>query len=113
MPRFTRTPSYRLHKPTGQAAVTLNGRAHYLGRHGSPASRERYDALIAEWLAGGRKLPDEDGQPTWRVTHTSSLTSLGRDRCAADPTAHRSARRKLESEDDRAPQSSQRLLFGK
>ena len=43
-------PAYRLHKPTGQAVVTLNGRDFYLGRHGSPASRDEYDRLIAEWL---------------------------------------------------------------
>ncbi len=50
-----RTPSYRLHKPTGQAVVTLNGRDRYLGRHGSPESRAEYDRLLSEWLAAGRK----------------------------------------------------------
>jgi hypothetical protein len=52
-----RTPSYRLHKPSGQAVVTLNGRDFYLGRYGSPESRAEYDRSIAEWLANGRKLP--------------------------------------------------------
>jgi integrase len=51
-----RTPSYRLHKPTGQAVVTLNGHDIYLGRHGSPESRTEYDRLLAEWLANGRQL---------------------------------------------------------
>src|SRR5947209_2875687 len=51
-----RTPSYRLHKPTGQAVVTLNGHDVYLGRHGSPASRAEYDRLIAEWLLSGRQF---------------------------------------------------------
>ena len=37
--RALRTPSYRPHKPTGQAVVTLNGRDFYLGRFGSPESR--------------------------------------------------------------------------
>jgi hypothetical protein len=50
-----RTPSYRLHKPTGQAVVTLNGRDVYLGRHGSPASKAEYDRLVSEWLASGRQ----------------------------------------------------------
>ena len=50
-------PSYRLHKPTGQAVVTLDGRDIYLGRHGVPQSRECYDRLIAQWLANGRKMP--------------------------------------------------------
>ncbi len=77
MPKLTRTPSYRLHKPTGQACVTLNDRTYYVGRYGSPASRERYDALIAEWLAGGRKLPDEDGLTVFELldayaTHVES-----------------------------------------
>lgn len=49
-----RTPSYRLHRPTGQAVVSLNGKDLYLGRHGSPESIAEYDRLIAEWLAGGR-----------------------------------------------------------
>jgi integrase len=51
-----RTPSYRLHKPSGQAVVTLDGRDLYLGRYGSVESRGEYDRLVAEWLAGGRRL---------------------------------------------------------
>ena len=31
-----RTPSYRLLKSSGQAVVTIDGRDHYLGKHGSP-----------------------------------------------------------------------------
>jgi integrase len=57
MPRRTRTPSYRLHRPTGLAVVTLNGRDHYLGRHGTRESKAEYDRLIAEWLLRGRRLP--------------------------------------------------------
>ena len=57
MPRRTpRIPSYRLHKPTGQAVVTLNGKDHYLGAHGTRASRRKYDRLIKEWLANGRAV---------------------------------------------------------
>ena len=51
-----KAPSYRLHKPSGQAVVTIDGRDLYLGRHDTPASRAEYDRLIAEWLAGGRRL---------------------------------------------------------
>jgi integrase len=43
-------PSYRLHMPTGQAVVRLDGRDHYLGKHGSEASREKYRRTVAEWL---------------------------------------------------------------
>lgn len=52
-----RVPSYRWHKPTGQAVVTLNGRDVYLGKYATKASRAEYDRLIGEWLAGGRSLP--------------------------------------------------------
>ena len=53
------TPSYRLHKPSGQAVVTLSGKHHYLGRYGTAASKTEYDQLIACWLANGRGLPPE------------------------------------------------------
>lgn len=49
-------PSYRLHKRSGQAVVTLDGRDFYLGAHGSPQSRAEYDRLIGEWLTNGRRL---------------------------------------------------------
>jgi hypothetical protein len=52
-----RVPKYRHHKPSGQAVVTLDGHDHYLGRHGTEASKQEYDRLIAEWLASGRRLP--------------------------------------------------------
>lgn len=44
-----RLPSYRLHKPSGLAVVTIGGRDHYLGPHGSDESRREYDRLIAQW----------------------------------------------------------------
>jgi hypothetical protein len=49
-----RTPTYRLHRPTGQAVVTIAGRDIYLGRHGSPESHADYDRVIAERLVSGR-----------------------------------------------------------
>lgn len=42
-------PRYSRHS-SGQARVRINGRTHYLGKYGSPASREKYGRLIAEWL---------------------------------------------------------------
>lgn len=51
MSRIKRKPSYLLHKPTGQARVRVDGRDHYLGEYGSPASRDRYDDLLSEWLS--------------------------------------------------------------
>ena len=46
-------PKYLKHS-SGQARVVINGKAFYLGRHGSKASRQRYDAILAEWLASNR-----------------------------------------------------------
>lgn len=50
-----RIPSYRLHKASGQAVVTLNGVDHYLGKHGTLESKAEYDRLIAIWTGGGRQ----------------------------------------------------------
>jgi integrase len=48
-----RIPSYRLHKSTGLGVVRLDGRDHYLGEHGTPASHEAYRRIIAEWTSSG------------------------------------------------------------
>jgi integrase len=54
-------PSIRRHKPSQRAVVTLSGRDYYLGpwpdRQKKPSQevRDAYDALVAEWLAGGRR----------------------------------------------------------
>ena len=61
-------PSYRLHKPTGQSVVRLDGRDFYLGKYGSEESRESYHRKIAEWLAHGRVAP-----PGGRATPTPGL----------------------------------------
>lgn len=56
MPRLSRSlPAYRKHKASGQAIVVLSGRMHYLGPHGTKASRDAYDRRIAEWLANERQ----------------------------------------------------------
>jgi len=44
-----RIPTYRLHKASGQAVVTLSGRDIYLGKHGSDESHSRYHQEIARW----------------------------------------------------------------
>lgn len=49
-------PSYRLHKQSGQAIVTLSGKDFLLGPHGSDLSRLEYNRLTAEWVANGRQL---------------------------------------------------------
>lgn len=57
MPKLTGTnvPSYRQHKQSGQAIVTLSGRDHLLGPYGSAESQEKYNRLIAEWITTGRR----------------------------------------------------------
>src|SRR4051794_37036617 len=52
-------PSYRLHKPSGRAVVTIGGRDIYLGKYGSAASRREYKRLIAEWTVHGGILPKQ------------------------------------------------------
>ena len=42
-------PSYRHHKASGQALVTLQGRDFYLGAYGSKVSRLQYGRLISDW----------------------------------------------------------------
>src|SRR4051812_39395525 len=58
----TRTPKYRCQKEDGRedrAFVELNGKRIQLGVWDSPASRQEYDRLIAEWLANHRMMPVE------------------------------------------------------
>jgi integrase len=54
-----RIPSYRRHKASGQAVVTLGGRDIYLGKFNSAASRREYNRLIAEWTAHAGTLPHQ------------------------------------------------------
>jgi Uri superfamily endonuclease len=51
-------PSYRLHKQSGQAIVTLNGKDILLGVHSTVASKAEYNRRIAQWLGNGRRLPE-------------------------------------------------------
>lgn len=70
MPRTTHAiPKYRRRRGSkyasgrrevDQAVVTIDGYDHYLGPHGTKASKVAYDRLIGEWLAGGRELLQED-----------------------------------------------------
>jgi integrase len=65
MSRTPKTPACCLHRASGRAVVRIDGRDYYLGAFDSEESRQRYDALIAEWLANGRTLagvrPSGDG----------------------------------------------------
>ena len=71
MPRLmNRNPSYRRHKASGQAVVTLGGQDVYLGPHGTAASKREYDRVVGEWLARGRQL--RAARPTRAAWPTSS-----------------------------------------
>jgi integrase len=41
-------PPYKLHKPSGQARIRLNGNDIYLGKYDSPESRQEYARIVAE-----------------------------------------------------------------
>jgi integrase len=67
MPRLRGTPSYRLHKQSGQAVVTLTDpsgqrRDVLLGKYGTSDSRQEYARVILEWETAGRRLPLQDAQ---------------------------------------------------
>ena len=54
MPRHNgHVPTYRLHKPSGQARVIINREHIYLGKYGSAESREKYGRLITELSSNG------------------------------------------------------------
>ena len=55
-----RVPGYLLHKPTGQARVRINGKDHWLGKHGSPESHQQYAELIEEFVSGNEIMPTHD-----------------------------------------------------
>lgn len=60
-----RTPKYRHHKAKGLAVVTIAGRDIYLGKYGSPASKEEYRRLVAEYVqSGGAPQVDAKSQTT-------------------------------------------------
>jgi len=55
-----KVPSYRRHRASGQAVVTLTGKDVYLGKYGTAASKREYERAIGEWLAGGRVRVDPE-----------------------------------------------------
>ena len=64
VPSHLRLPSYRLHKASGQAVVTLRGRDIYLGVFNSPESHEKYQATIAEFIAARGTMPQDRARIT-------------------------------------------------
>ena len=68
MPRLGENcvPRYRLHKQSGQAIVTLNGKDVCLGKFNTPESKAKYRRLIADWISAGSSVPaaQEPPKPT-------------------------------------------------
>ena len=56
---YERFPHPTRHKASNRAVVRLNGKDHYLGPWRSAEAKVAYERLIAEWLAHGRRLPQE------------------------------------------------------
>jgi integrase len=63
MPRQNHIPKLRHHKPSGRAVCTLNGKDCYCGLWDTPEARQRYDELIAKWIARGRKPDVAESEP--------------------------------------------------
>lgn len=54
-----KVPPYRLHKPSGRAVVTIEGRQVYLGKYDTAVSRENYRRTVAEYLERGGRSNDQ------------------------------------------------------
>ena len=51
-------PTMRRHKATNTARIVLAGKVHSLGRWGSTEAQDRYDTLMAAYIASGRTSLD-------------------------------------------------------
>ena len=82
MPRKSSVPSYRLHKASGQARTIVNGRHIYLGKYGSPESRQQYARILAEAaLPAGTPSPDRSDSQRLLV---SELLVASNPRCGVN-----------------------------
>jgi integrase len=60
MPKLIhRVPKYALHKATGQAVVKHKRKLTYLGRFGSPESKQAYTRFIANLTSEDKQLPPD------------------------------------------------------
>jgi len=76
----------RRHKPTNTARITVGGKVHSLGRWGSPEAQDRFDTLMAAYLASGRRNLDAGLAVTGRTTQPEPLIA-GPARSSHDATA--------------------------
>jgi len=107
-------PKYCLHKSRGLAYVRDRGKVRYLGKHGSPESKEAYGRFLIEWEArrAGAPLPLPDpseeltivelcvayldyaegyyckhGQPTRSLDNIKRAIKAAKDLCGKEPAA--------------------------
>ncbi len=76
MPRLVnRPPKYRHHKSTGQAVVSLNGKAIQLGPFGSELSHQRYQKVLEQWRSSRnpQKVTEEQDASDSTVITLSNL----------------------------------------
>lgn len=66
--RKVKVPKYCHHKATGQAYVHLDGADHYLGKHGTPESFQKYATLIGEHSVGAIITHGQHATPTTGTT---------------------------------------------
>lgn len=52
-------PSHCHHRPTSRGYVRIDGKMLYTGTWGTQAAKDEYDRLIGEWIANGRKMPQD------------------------------------------------------
>jgi integrase len=77
MPRpRDRFPSYRLHRSSGQAVVTLDGHDLYLGQHNTQKSRDAYERAVLEWKMGRKPLGQRIAAVDVQSAATSELSVL-------------------------------------
>ncbi|WP_332700039.1 hypothetical protein, partial [Halalkalibacter lacteus] len=56
-----------------QAVVTIVGRDHYLGQHGTVSSKQKYQRLVDRWL-NRKEEPAE--QPVTEITDATSVNEI-------------------------------------
>ncbi len=89
MPRSATVPSYRLHKPSGQAVVTVRDpsgdrRDVYLGEYNSPDSRREYARVIAEMSVSPLASPCNSDIQTQNNTSSGVSWNPSRKRITID-----------------------------
>lgn len=47
---MAKTPSYRLHRESGQGCTKIQGKRYYFDPHSSPASKKKFKQLLAEYF---------------------------------------------------------------